>query len=252
MSNEKEAFLEIQNLNVRVKEKEILKNLSCTLDAGKVYIVMGPNGCGKSTLSNVIAGNPAYEVTSGTITFKSKNLLDMKPDARANEGIFLGFQYPVEIAGVSYGQFLKTALNCKMKYEGKQPLDAVSYIKRLKVRAQALGISDEMLKRQVNVGFSGGEKKRMEMLQMAFLEPELCILDGMDSGLDVDALKTVADAVNLMRDSKRTFVIITHYERLLQLIEPDEVLVMVDGHIADRGDKNLAWKVEEKGYAEYK
>lgn len=246
------SFLEIKDLNVRVKEKQILKDFSFSLDAGKVYVVMGPNGCGKSTLSNVIAGNPAYEVISGEISFKSKNLLEMTPDVRANEGIFLGFQYPVEIAGVSYGQFLKTALNCKMKYEGKPPLDAVSYIKRLKVRAQALGISDEMLKRQVNVGFSGGEKKRMEMLQMAFLEPELCILDEMDSGLDVDALKTVSDAVNLMREHGRSFVIITHYERLLQLIEPDEVFVMVDGHVVDKGDKSLAWKVEEKGYAEYK
>lgn len=246
------SFLEVKNLNVRVKEKQILKDFSFSLDAGKVYVVMGPNGCGKSTLSNVIAGNPAYEVSSGEILFKSKNLLKMTPDARANEGIFLGFQYPVEIAGVSYGQFLKTALNCKMKYQKKQPLDAVSYIKRLKVRAEALGISDEMLKRQVNVGFSGGEKKRMEMLQMAFLEPELCILDEMDSGLDVDALKTVSDAVNLMREDGRSFMIITHYERLLQLIEPDEVFVMVDGHIVDKGDKSLAWKVEEKGYAEYK
>ena len=246
------SFLEVKNLNVRVKEKQILKDFSFSLDAGKVYVVMGPNGCGKSTLSSVIAGNPAYEISSGEILFKSKNLLKMTPDARANEGVFLGFQYPVEIAGVSYGQFLKTALNCKMKYQKKQPLDAVSYIKRLKVRAEALGISDEMLKRQVNVGFSGGEKKRMEMLQMAFLEPELCILDEMDSGLDVDALKTVSDAVNLMREDGRSFMIITHYERLLQLIEPDEVFVMVDGHIVDKGDKSLAWKVEEKGYAEYK
>jgi len=246
------SFLEIKNLSAGVGDKEILKNFSFSLDAGKVYVVMGPNGCGKSTLSNVIAGNPAYQVTSGEMTFKSKDILHMTPDARANEGIFLGFQYPVEIAGVSYGQFLKTALNCKMKYLHKEPLDAVSYIKRLKVRAEALGISDDMLKRFVNVGFSGGEKKRMEMLQMAFLEPEFCILDELDSGLDVDALKTVSDAVNLMRDSNRSFMIITHYERLLQLIEPDEVLVMMDGHIVDRGDKSLAWEVEEKGYAKYK
>ena len=246
------ALLEIKNLNACVGDKKILKDFSFTLETGKVYVLMGPNGCGKSTLSNVIAGNPAYKVTSGQIIFKSKDLLSMTPDARANEGIFLGFQYPVEIPGVSYGQFLKTAINSKMKYLEKQPLDAVSYIKRLKVRAEALGISDEMLKRQVNVGFSGGEKKRMEMLQMAFLEPELCILDEMDSGLDVDALKTVADAVNLMREPHRSFVIITHYERLLQLIEPDEVFITVDGHIVDKGDKSLAWKVEEKGYAEYK
>ncbi len=246
------ALLEIKNLNASVGEKQILKDFSFEIEAGKVYAIMGPNGSGKSTLSNVIAGNPAYQLTAGQMLFKGKDLSTMTPDARANEGIFLGFQYPVEISGISYGQFLKTALDCKMKYLGQKPLDPVSYIKRLKVRAQALGVRDEMLKRHVNVGFSGGEKKRMEMLQMAFLEPDFCILDEMDSGLDVDALKTVADGVNLMRAEHRSFMIITHYERLLQLIEPDVVFIMVDGHIVEKGDKSLALKLEEKGYADYK
>lgn len=245
-------LLEIKNLNAGVGEKQILKDFSFEIEAGKVYAVMGPNGSGKSTLSNVIAGNPAYTVSSGQMMFKGKDLSLMTPDVRANEGIFLGFQYPVEIAGVSYAQFLKQALTSKMKYLGQKPLDAVGYIKRLKVRAQALGVSDEMLKRPVNVGFSGGEKKRMETLQMAFLEPDFCILDEMDSGLDVDALKIVADGVNLMRAENRSFMLITHYERLLDLIEPDVVYIMVDGHVADKGDKSLALKLEEKGYADYK
>ncbi len=246
------SLLEIKNLNAGVGEKQILKDFSFEIEAGKVYAVMGPNGSGKSTLSNVIAGNPAYAVTSGQMLFKGKDLNSMTPDVRANEGIFLGFQYPVEISGVSYAQFLKQALTSKMKYLGQEPLDAVSYIKRLKVRAQALGVSDEMLKRPVNVGFSGGEKKRMETLQMAFLEPDFCILDEMDSGLDVDALKVVADGVNLMRSENRSFMLITHYERLLELIEPDVIYIMVNGHIVDKGDKSLARKLEENGYADYK
>lgn len=246
------ALLQVKDLYARTSDKEILKGLSMTIESGKVYAIMGPNGSGKSTLMNVIAGNPVYEVAAGSAELKGKDLLQMTPDQRANEGIFLGFQYPVEIAGVSYGQFLKQALAAKMKYQGKPALDPVAYIKRLKVRAKALGVSDEMLKRQVNVGFSGGEKKRMEMLQMAFLEPELCILDEMDSGLDVDALKTVADGVNLMRDKNRSFMIITHYERLLDLIEPDVVYVLVNGKVVEMGDKKLALKLEEHGYADYK
>ncbi|MBO5997928.1 MAG: Fe-S cluster assembly ATPase SufC [Alphaproteobacteria bacterium] len=246
------ALLEIKNLNAGVGEKQILKDFSFEIEAGKVYAIMGPNGSGKSTLSNVIAGNPAYEVTSGKMMFKGKDLSQMTPDVRANEGIFLGFQYPIEIPGISYAQFLKQALTSKMKYLGQKPLDAVGYIKRLKVRAQALGVTDEMLKRPVNVGFSGGEKKRMETLQMAFLEPDFCILDEMDSGLDVDALKVVADGVNLMRSENRSFLLITHYERLLDLIEPDVIYIMVNGHIVDKGDKSLAGKLEERGYADYK
>lgn len=246
------ALLEIKNLCAGVADKQILKDFSFEIEAGKVYAIMGPNGSGKSTLSNVIAGNPAYQVLSGQMLFKGKDLTQMTPDERANEGVFLGFQYPVEIDGVSYAQFLKQALTSKQKYLGQPPLDAVAYIKRLKVRAQALGVSDEMLKRPVNVGFSGGEKKRMETLQMAFLEPDFCILDEMDSGLDVDALKTVADGVNLMRSENRSFMLITHYERLLELIEPDVIYIMVDGHIVDKGDKTLARKLEENGYADYK
>lgn len=246
------ALLEIKNLNASVGEKQILKDFSFEIEAGKVYAIMGPNGSGKSTLSNVIAGNPVYKVSSGKMIFKGKDLSKMTPDVRANEGIFLGFQYPTEIPGISYAQFLKQALTSKMKYLGQKPLDAVSYIKRLKVRAQALGVTDEMLKRPVNVGFSGGEKKRMETLQMAFLEPDFCILDEMDSGLDVDALKVVADGVNIMRSENRSFLLITHYERLLDLIEPDVIFIMVDGHIVEKGDKSLARKLEEKGYADYK
>ncbi|MBP5535041.1 MAG: Fe-S cluster assembly ATPase SufC [Alphaproteobacteria bacterium] len=245
-------LLEIKNLNACVGEKQILKDFSFEIEPGKVYAIMGPNGSGKSTLSNVIAGNPVYSVTSGKMLFKGKDLSKMTPDVRANEGIFLGFQYPIEIPGISYAQFLKQALTSKMKYLGQKPLDAVAYIKRLKVRAQALGVTDEMLKRPVNVGFSGGEKKRMETLQMAFLEPDFCILDEMDSGLDVDALKIVADGVNLMREENRSFLLITHYERLLDLIEPDVIYIMVDGHIVEKGDKSLARKLEENGYADYK
>ena len=245
-------LLEIKNLNASVGEKQILKDFSFEIEAGKVYAIMGPNGSGKSTLSNIIAGNPAYTITSGQMLFKEKDLSKMTPDVRANEGIFLGFQYPTEIPGISYAQFLKQALTSKMKYLGQKPLDEVAYIKRLKVIAQALGVTDEMLKRPVNVGFSGVEKKRMETLQMAFLEPEFCILDEMDSGLDVDALKVVADGVNLMREKNRSFLLITHYERLLDLIEPDVIYIMVDGHIVEKGDKSLARKLEEKGYADYK
>lgn len=246
------SLLEIKDLNVRVGEKTILKDFSMTLEEGKVYALMGPNGCGKSTLSAVIAGNPVYEVLSGSMFFKGQDILKMTPDERANLGVFLGFQYPVEISGVPYATFLRQAINAKFKYQGKNPIDAVEFMKRLKLRATALGVKDDMLKRFVNVGFSGGEKKRMETLQMAFLEPDLCILDEMDSGLDVDALKVVADGVNIMREKHRSFMIITHYYHLLNLIEPDEVFIMLDGHIVKKGGKELALALEEKGYAEYK
>ncbi len=246
------ALLEIKNLCASVGEKEILKDFSLTIEAGSVHAIMGPNGSGKSTLSNVIAGNPAYKITSGSIQFKGKDLLKMTPDERANEGVFLAFQYPVEIPGVSYATFLKQALASKMKYFGEKPLDAVHFIKRLKVRAQALGVTDEMLKRPVNVGFSGGEKKRLETLQMGFLEPDFCILDEMDSGLDIDALKVVSQGVNIMREAHRSFLLITHYQRLLELIEPDVIHIMIDGHIVETGDKTLALRLEEKGYASYR
>ena len=246
------SLLEIKNLHARVGDKEILKGLTLTIEPGTVHAIMGPNGSGKSTLSNVIAGNPAYEITEGEIWFKGKNLLELRTDERANEGIFLGFQYPVEIPGVSYASFLKQALVSKKKYLHEKPLDAVQFIKRLKVRAQALGISDDMLKRPVNVGFSGGEKKRLETLQMGFLEPDFCILDEMDSGLDIDALRIVGQGVSIMREPHRSFLLITHYQRLLDYIVPDVIHIMVDGRIVDTGDKSLALKLEEKGYADYK
>ncbi len=246
------ALLEIKNLCARVEEKEILKNFSLTINEGEIHAIMGPNGSGKSTLSNIIAGHPAYEVTSGEIYFKGLNVLEMTPDERANSGIFLAFQYPTELPGVGTALFLKTAMNAKLKFLGKPQLDAVTFMKKLKVRANALGITDEMLKRPVNVGFSGGEKKKMETFQMAFLEPDFCILDEMDSGLDIDALRVVSTGVNVMREPKRSFLIITHYQRLLDYIEPDYVHIMVDGRIVESGDKNLALKLEEKGYESYK
>lgn len=246
------ALLEIKNLCARVGEKEILKNFSLTINEGEIHAIMGPNGSGKSTLSNVIAGHPAYEVTSGEIYFKGLNVLEMTPDERANSGIFLAFQYPTELPGVGTALFLKTAMNAKLKFLGKPELDAVTFMKKLKVRANALGITDEMLKRPVNVGFSGGEKKKMETFQMAFLEPDFCILDEMDSGLDIDALRVVSTGVNVMREPNRSFLIITHYQRLLDYIEPDYVHIMVDGRIVESGDKNLALKLEEKGYESYK
>ncbi len=246
------AFLEIKDLCAKVGEKEILKNFSLTINPGEVHAIMGPNGSGKSTLSNVIAGHPAYTVTNGTIMFKDKDVLSMTPDERANSGIFLAFQYPTELPGVGTALFLKTALNAKRKFLGLPPLDAVQFMKRLKTRATALGLTDEMLKRPVNVGFSGGEKKKMETFQMAFLEPDFCILDEMDSGLDIDALRVVADGVNVMREANRSFLLITHYQRLLNYIVPDTIHIMVDGKIVQSGDKSLALYLEEKGYENYR
>lgn len=246
------TFLDIQDLHAGIGEKEILKGFSLTINAGEVHAIMGPNGSGKSTLSNVIAGNPVYRVTKGQMTFKNQNLLNMRPDERANAGIFLAFQHPTELPGVSTALFLKTALNAKRKYEGEKELDAVQYMKRLKIRAQALAVTDEMLKRPVNMGFSGGEKKKMETFQMAFLEPDFCILDEMDSGLDVDSLKVVSDGINVLRNEKRSFLLITHHHLLLDYIKPDYVHVMINGRIVKSGDKSLALRVEEKGYEEYK
>lgn len=248
----KETLLEIKDLHACVGEKEILKGLSLTIPMGEVHAIMGPNGSGKSTLSNVIAGHPAYEVTGGQILFKGQDLLAMTPDERANSGVFLAFQYPTELPGVGTALFLKTALNAKRRFQGLPDLDAVGFMKRLKPRAQALGITDDMLKRPVNVGFSGGEKKKLETFQMAFLEPDFCILDEMDSGLDIDALRTVSEAVNVMREAHRSFLLITHYQRLLDYIVPDYIHIMVNGRIVDSGDKTLALKLEEKGYEDYK
>lgn len=245
------ALLEIKNLHAGIDNKEIIKGLSLTIEPGTVHAIMGPNGSGKSTLSNILAGHSAYTVSEGEVLFKGKNLLDMKVDERANEGLFLGFQYPTEIPGISYASFLKEALNAKRSYLGQEPLDMISFMKRLNIRAQALGVTQEMLKRSLNVGFSGGEKKRMETLQMAFLEPDFCILDEMDSGLDIDALRQVSEAVNVMRESGRSFLLITHYQRLLDYIVPDVIHVFKDGKIIETGDKTLALKLEEKGYADY-
>lgn len=246
------SFLEIKDLCVSVHGKEILKGCSLSMEEGTVHVIMGPNGSGKSTLANVIAGNPVYEVTKGSILFKDKNVLEMTPDERAKNGIFLAFQSPIELPGVGTAEFLKTALNEKLKYQGEKELDAVQFIKRLKTRSKALNISDDMLKRFVNVGFSGGEKKKMETFQMAFLEPDFCILDEMDAGLDIDALKTVSDAINVMREGYRSFLLITHFQRMLNYVSPDFIHVMIDGKIVYSGDKSLAKILEEKGYDEFK
>ena len=246
------SFLEIRDLHVQVENKEILKGCSLTIEEGSVHAIMGPNGSGKSTLANVIAGHPSYQVTQGEILFKGENLLEMTPDERANKGLFLAFQSPIELPGVSIGQFLKTAMNEKLKFNGQKELDAVQFIKRLKTRATALNVSDEMLKRSVNTGFSGGEKKKMETFQMAFLEPDFCILDEMDAGLDIDALKTVSDSINVMKEKTRSFLLITHFQRLLDYVEPDYIHIMIDGKIVKSGDKSLAKSLEEKGYDEYK
>ncbi len=246
------SLLEIKNLHACVGDKEILKGIELTIKTGEVHAIMGPNGSGKSTLSNVLAGHPNYTVTQGTILFKGKNLLDLSPDKRANEGVFLAFQHPIELTGVGTALFLKTALNAKRHYLNEPPLDAVQFMKRLKTRAQALGITDEMLKRPVNVGFSGGEKKRMETFQMAFLEPDFCILDEMDSGLDIDALRIVSDGINVLREPHRSFLMITHFHRLLNYVTPDYIHIMVNGRIVKSGDKTLALHLEENGYEEFK
>lgn len=245
------TLLEIKNLHASVGDKEILKGLNLTIEEGQVHAIMGPNGCGKSTLSAVIAGNPAYTVTEGEILFKGQDLLKMTPDERANTGVFLAFQHPVELPGVGLAQFLKTALNAKRKFLGQDPMDAVQFMKYMNLRATALGIKNDMLKRPVNVGFSGGEKKRLETFQMAMLEPDFCILDEMDSGLDVDALKVVGQAVSVMREGKRSFMIITHHDDLLQYVQPDKVSVMRDGQVITTGGADLVREIEEKGYDKF-
>ena len=246
-------LLEIKDLHAVVGNKEILKGVNLSVDEGEVMAIMGPNGCGKSTLSAVITGNPTYTVTKGSITFKGKDLLKMTADERANSGVFLAFQRPIELPGVSMAQLLKAALNAKRKFLKEPVLDAVQFMKHIKVRAKALDITDEMLKRSVNVGFSGGEKKRLETFQMAVLEPDFCILDEMDSGLDVDALKVVGNAIStVMRDEKRSFLIITHHDDLLRYVSPDKVAIMQDGKILKVGGADLVSFVEEKGYDPFK
>lgn len=247
----KTPLLEIEDLHAKVGDKEIIKGFNLTIYEGEVHAVMGPNGAGKSTLSNVICGKPGYEVTAGSIRFKGKNLLALAPEERAIEGIFLCMQYPVEIPGVPTATFLKHAVNAQRKHQNLPELDTMAFVKLMREEAKKLGIDNEMLKRPVNVGFSGGEKKRFETLQMSILKPQLAILDEADSGLDIDALKVVADGVNALGDGKRSLLVITHYQRLLNYIVPDFVHVFADGHIVKSGDKNLALELEEKGYAEF-
>ena len=226
-------LLEIEELHARVGDKEIIKNFNLTINEGEIHAIMGPNGAGKSTLSYVLTGKPGYEVTSGSVRFKGKDLLSLSPEERAREGVFLIMQYPVEIPGVPTSAFLKQALNAQRKHLNLPELDNVSFIKLLREEGKKLGIDSDMLKRFVNVGFSGGEKKRLETLQMAILKPSFAILDEADSGLDIDALKVVADGVNSLRDEHRSMLVITHYQRLLNYIVPDFVHVFADGHVGD-------------------
>lgn len=231
--------------------REILKGLSLSIKAGEVHAIMGPNGSGKSTLSYVLAGREGYEVTGGTVTLNGQNILELEPEERAAAGVFLAFQYPVEIPGVNMSTFLKTSINAVRKQRGQEELDALSLLKLMKAKCKDLGISDEMMKRAVNAGFSGGEKKRNEILQMALLEPKFCILDETDSGLDIDALKIVAEGVNRLRSPDRAFLIITHYQRLLDYIKPDVVHVMADGRIVKTGGADVALELEKQGYKEF-
>lgn len=247
----KKPLLEIEDLCAQVGGKEIIKNFNLTIYPGEVHAIMGPNGAGKSTLSYVLCGKPGYEVTSGNIRFKGKDLLAMSVEERAREGLFLIMQYPVEIPGVPTNVFLKHAINAVRAHRGETELDTMQFLKMAKAEAQQLGIGADMLKRPVNVGFSGGEKKRMETLQMSVLQPVMSILDEADSGLDIDALKIVAEGVNNLRNSERSLLVITHYQRLLNYIVPDFVHVFADGHIVKSGDKNLALELEESGYAEF-
>jgi Fe-S cluster assembly ATP-binding protein len=244
-------LLEIKNLHVEIDGKEILKGLNLTVEAGKVHAIMGPNGSGKSTLAYVLAGKAGYEPTSGGVLFNGKNIFDMKPDERAAAGLFLAFQYPLEIPGVASMTFLRTALNAQRKKRGEAELSTPEFLKKVRDLAAKLGIDQDMLRRAVNVGFSGGEKKRNEILQMALLEPKLAVLDETDSGLDIDALKIVAEGVNRLRSPGRAFVVITHYQRLLTYIVPDVVHVLSRGRIVKTGGKELALELEARGYAEY-
>lgn len=244
-------MLEIKNLHVSVEGSEILKGLDLNVGPGEVHAIMGPNGSGKSTLSHVIAGRDGYEITGGRIIFQGDDLTGLEPEERAAKGIFLAFQYPVEIPGVANTTFLKEALNAIRRSKGEDELDAMQFVKMMREKTKDLGISDDMLKRAVNVGFSGGEKKRNEILQMAVLNPTLAILDETDSGLDIDALKIVSEGVNKLRSPERSTLVITHYQRLLDYIIPDKVHVLAHGKIQRTGGKELALELEEKGYAEF-
>ncbi len=244
-------MLEIKNLHATVDGREILKGLDLSIGSGEVHAIMGPNGSGKSTLAYVMTGRAGYEVTEGRILYQGHNLLEMKPEERANAGLFLAFQYPVEIPGVPNTTFLKEALNAVRKARGEEALDAMQFVKLARAKMKELGIPEDMLKRPLNVGFSGGEKKRNEILQMAMLEPTLAVLDETDSGLDIDALKIVADGVNALRAPERSTLVITHYQRLLDYVVPDQVHVMAGGRIVRSGGKELAHELEETGYAAF-
>jgi Fe-S cluster assembly ATP-binding protein len=243
------ALLEIRNLHVKVENQEILKGINLTINAGEVHSIMGPNGSGKSTLAQVLARRESFQVTRGEVLYNGKDLLAMKPEEAACEGVFLAFQYPVEIPGISNAYFLRSALNAVRKYRGEDELDAMDFIPMFKKKMKLLDMDDKLMNRSVNEGFSGGEKKRNEILQMAVLEPKLAILDETDSGLDIDALKIVANGVNALRSPERATVVVTHYQRLLNYIVPDFVHVLVDGRIVKSGGKELALELEDKGYS---
>lgn len=241
-------MLSIRNLHASVDDKAILKGLNLEVKAGEVHAIMGPNGSGKSTTGHVLSGRPGYEATAGEVEFLGKNLLEMDTEERAREGLFLAFQYPVEIPGVSNMEFLKAAVDAQREHRGEAPLDAVSFMKKARDICKAVNLDQSFLKRGVNEGFSGGEKKRNEIMQMMLLEPKLAILDETDSGLDIDALQTVAQGVNALRSPERAFIVVTHYQRLLDYIVPDYVHVLAGGRIIKSGDKSLALELEEKGY----
>jgi Fe-S cluster assembly ATP-binding protein len=241
-------MLDIKNLQVRADDKQILNGIDLHVSAGEVHAIMGPNGSGKSTLARALSGHPEYEISGGTVTFEGKDLLDMDPDERAREGVFMAFQYPVEIAGVNNAYFLKAALNAKRKHHGLPELDAMEFMELIAEKSKLLEINQSMLQRAVNEGFSGGEKKRNEIFQMALLEPKLAILDETDSGLDIDALKIVSHGVNAMRSPERAAIVVTHYQRLLDYIVPDYVHVLSGGRIVKSGGKELALELEKKGY----
>ena len=245
-------MLEIKDLKASLadEDKQILKGVNLTVEAGKVHAIMGPNGSGKSTLSYVVSGKDGYKVTGGSVALDGKDILEMEPEERAAEGLFLAFQYPIEIPGVGNMVFMRTAVNAQRKARGEDEMSATEFLKVVRARAKTLKIDADMLKRPVNVGFSGGEKKRNEILQMAMLEPKMCILDETDSGLDVDAMKLVAEGVNALRDEGRAFLVITHYQRLLDHIKPDLVHIMADGRIIKTGGPELALEVEQNGYAD--
>ena len=244
-------LLEITDLHAAIAGKEILKGINLTVNPGEVHALMGPNGAGKSTLSAVLTGNPQYEVLSGSVTLNGKDLLAMPPEIRAREGVFLSFQYPVEIPGVSMVNFMRTAVNEKRKHEGKEPLSATAFLKLMREKRQLLEMADKLNNRSVNEGFSGGEKKKNEIFQMAMLQPCLSILDETDSGLDIDALRIVAEGVNRLKTPENAAIVITHYQRLLDYIVPDFVHVLADGKIVKSGDKSLALELEKNGYAEF-